>query len=102
MTDQEALMQALVEVEESKLTFTDDGPEGESCLGCGDAAAIIAALPEGWRLYDVLGAHGENGKWYRRGAAAERERLHKKAGTSRTAANISVFLDWLFEAQPDD
>ena len=37
-----------------------------------------------------------------RAAAAERERLRKKAGTSRTAANIGVFLDWLFEAPSDD
>lgn len=35
-------------------------------------------------------------------AAAERGRLRTKAGTSRTAANITVFLEWLFEAPSDD
>jgi len=38
----------------------------------------------------------------REAAAAERERLARKAGTSRTAADISVFLNWLFAEPTDD
>ena len=63
---------------------TCDGWAGDGTFNRHLAAVVVAGLPTA-DAYDL-----------------ERERLRKKAGTSILAADISVFLDWLFEEDTTD
>jgi hypothetical protein len=71
-TIKEALMTALVEVEESKIDWTrmaEDDDYDPPGIGCGDADAILAALPPGTALITdaeravVEAAKAWHGRW---------------------------------------